>query len=291
MAKATKQEKEHTIQGGPNAGLGWLPDRPDHRDIPFSANIGILKSLPSKVDLRASCPPVYDQGQLGSCTANALGAAFQFCKMKQKSKSAFMPSRLFIYYNERVLINTVASDSGAFLRDGIKTLNKDGVCPESEWPYSDDHTSANAPFKKKPTAKCYSDALKAQVLSYQKLDNSLILQLKGCLCEGFPFVFGFSVYQSFYNIGANGMMPIPKPTENLVGGHAVMAVGFDDAKQAFIIRNSWGPAWAMNGYFYMPYSYITSTKYAKDFWTIRLVEESAAAPAQNATPAKKKSIS
>jgi len=254
----------------PAYGFGWLPDLPDQRDVLYSAPLTIIRKLPAKVDLRTKCPPVYDQGQLGSCTANALGGAFEFGQKKQKKKD-FMPSRLFIYYNERVLNNSVNSDSGAFIRDGIKTLNKQGVCPEKEWTYDDDN-SPGAKFSKKPPAKCYTDATKNQITSYQRLVNTNLFQLQSCLSEGYPFVFGFTVYQSFMNIGKDGMMPMPKTTESILGGHAVMAVGYDATKQVFIIRNSWGKSWAVKGYFYMPFSYITDANKADDFWTIRMVE-------------------
>jgi C1A family cysteine protease len=248
-----------------NYSLGWLPDLPDFRDFVYAAPMSVAVALPSHADLRTGCPPVYDQGHLGSCTANALAGAFEF-DLKKQNKPDFMPSRLFIYYNERVLINTVNSDSGAYIRDGIKTMNKDGVCPESEWPYD------IANFTHKPSQKCYKDALKSQIKSYQRLFNTLN-QLQGCLAEGFPFVFGFTVYESFMkeDVAHNGIMPMPKPTEKVMGGHAVMAVGYDDQKQVFIVRNSWGPGWGDKGYFYMPYAYITDTNRCDDFWTIRFI--------------------
>jgi len=245
--------------------FGWLPDLPDHRDLRYSAPMMILRKLPSKTDLRRKCPQVYDQGTLGSCTANALGAAFQF-EQKKQSVPDFIPSRLFIYYNERVQINTVQSDSGAFIRDGIKTMNRDGVCPESDWPYLLEK------FAVQPPAALYKKAGKHQVLSYMRLDHSSLNQLQSCLSEGFPFVFGFTVYESFRKIGMDGMMQMPSPDEARLGGHAVMAVGYDDAKKVFIIRNSWSKSWGDKGHFYMPYSYITDPDRADDFWTIRLVE-------------------
>jgi C1A family cysteine protease len=250
--------------------FGWLPDLPDARDLMYASPIAVMKALPNKIDLRPKCPPILNQGGLGSCTANALGTAFQFGQKKQKVAN-FIPSRLFIYYNERVYINTINSDSGAYIRDGIKTLNKDGACPETIWTY-DDSSTTGSKFTQKPPAACYANALKNQILSYQRLNNSLISQLKGCLAEGFPFVFGFTVYSSFRNITSNGNMPIPNfNTESVLGGHAVTCVGFDDVKQMFIIQNSWGASWGDGGYFYMPYSYITSNL-SNDFWTIRLVE-------------------
>ena len=248
-----------------NYSLGWLPDLPDSRDFMYAPPMSIAESLPTFADLRTGCPPVYDQGHLGSCTANALAGAFEF-DLKKQSKPDFMPSRLFIYYNERVLINTVNSDSGAYIRDGIKTMNKDGVCPENEWPYD------IAKFTQKPPAKCYKDALKSQIKSYRRLINTLN-QLQGCLAEGFPFVFGFTVYESFMTqeVANSGIMPMPKRSEKVMGGHAVMAVGYDDKRQVFIVRNSWGKEWGDDGYFYMPYAYITDTNRCDDFWTIRLI--------------------
>ena len=251
-------------QQNPPFKFGWLPDLPDQRDIMYAAPVTVMLSLPTAVDLRNQCPPVYDQGQLGSCTANALSGAYEFDLKKQK-KPDFMPSRLFVYYNERVLINTVNSDSGAYIRDGIKTMNLQGVCPEKDWPY--DVTK----FTVKPSAKCYAEASKCQVKSYQRLVNSLS-QLKGCIAEGFPFVFGFTVYESFQSaeVAKTGVMPMPEQGEKTIGGHAVCAVGYDDSKSAFIIRNSWNTTWGIKGYFYMPYAYITGNL-CSDFWTVRLV--------------------
>lgn len=248
----------------PNYKMGWLPDLPDQRDLLYAAPKVVMQQLPTAVDLRNQCPPVYDQGALGSCTANCLAGAFEYDLKKQK-KPDYAPSRLFIYYNERVLINTVNSDSGAYIRDGIKTMNNQGVCPEADWPYD------ISKFTKKPPANCYKKASKCEIKSYQRLVNTLD-QLKGCLAEGFPFVFGFTVYESFMTqeVAKTGIMPMPQQGEKTMGGHAIMAVGYDDSKSAFIIRNSWNTNWGIKGYFYMPYAYITGNL-CNDFWTIRLV--------------------
>src|SRR5215471_14563935 len=227
---------------------GWLPDLPDQRDFTYQAPRPMLKKLPKKVDLRNQCPPVYDQGQLGSCTANAIGAAFEFEVMKSNGSSDFMPSRLFIYYNERAMEHTIQSDSGAQIRDGIKSVNKQGVCPEKIWPYD------IGKFAKKPKSTCYSSALKHQVLSYHRVPTT-VSQMKGCLADGYPFVFGFSVYESFESeqVAKTGKLNLPKSDEKELGGHAVMAVGYDDVQQRFIVRNSWSADWGMKGYFTMPY--------------------------------------
>ena len=255
---------------------GWLPDLPDQRDLTYSAPAAILKKLAPAVDLRAQCPPVYDQGQLGSCTANAIGGAIEFELMKQKA-TVFMPSRLFIYYNERVIENTVSSDNGAQIRDGIKTVNQQGVCPEPEWPYN------TSEFAQKPHATCYQDALKHKVLSYQRVARS-VAQMEGCLSDGYPFVFGFTVYDSFESdqVAQTGILNMPAKGEKVAGGHAVLAVGYNHAQQRFIVRNSWNTTWGQKGYFTIPYAYLLNENLSDDFWTIRMVQASAAAKAKKA---------
>jgi C1A family cysteine protease len=248
---------------------GWNPDLPDHRDMQYSVvrRAALAAAVPNSVDLRAQCPPVYDQGQLGSCTANAIAGAFQFELMKQKLPS-FNPSRLFIYYNERVLEGHPKTDSGAQIRDGVKSVATQGVCDETVWPY------VISKFAAKPVKKLYTLALKNQALQYTRLNNTVINELKTCLASGSPFVFGFTVYQSFEGdvVAKTGIVPMPAKNESVVGGHAVMAVGYDDSKNAFIVRNSWGNSWGLKGYFYMPYAYITDNNLADDFWTITSVE-------------------
>lgn len=246
---------------------GWRPDLPDQRDLVYAAPHAVVKKLPAKVDLRKLCPPVYDQGELGSCTANAIGAAFEFGLMKQNKASDFTPSRLFIYYNERVMEHTVKIDNGAEIRDGIKSVNKEGVCPEKMLPY--DITK----FAVKPGTACYKEALKHQALSYQRVTRK-IEQMKGCLADGFPFVFGFTVYDSFESdaVAKTGILNMPKKKEGVAGGHAVVAVGYNDTSKRFIVRNSWGTDWGLEGYFTMPYDYLTEANLSDDFWTIRIVE-------------------
>jgi C1A family cysteine protease len=251
---------------------GWVPDLPDHRDYMFAAPMMALAALPPKVDLRSQCPKtVYDQGQLGSCTANAIAGAIEFDEIKQKAPHRFTPSRLFVYYNERDAEGTVNSDSGAMIRDGVKSVANLGYPPETEWPYSDD-SSSTGKFLVKPPQTVYSDAIKHKIKSYQAVARSLN-QMKGCLYSGFPFVYGFTVYESFesQSVANTGHVPMPGPTESVVGGHAVLAVGYDDKLSSFIVRNSWGPKWGMKGYFTMPYAYLLDADLSDDFWTIRSV--------------------
>ena len=245
---------------------GWQPDLPDQRDYRYTAPPAVMIKLPERTDLRPGCPPVYDQGQLGSCTANAIGAAFEFGLIKQNAP-AFMPSRLFIYYNERIIEQSVNSDSGAMIRDGIKSVNNQGVCSENLWPYNINK------FASKPSPSCYSQALNYQVLSYHRVTRNLN-QMKGCLADGYPFVFGFTVYESFETdkVAKSGILNMPAKKEKMVGGHAVMAAGYDDSKKRFIVRNSWGSDWGLKGYFTIPYDYLLTENLSDDFWTIRLVE-------------------
>jgi C1A family cysteine protease len=246
---------------------GWVRDLPDHRDVLYSAPLEWLQKLPAHVDLRPQCPPVYDQGQLGSCTANGIGAAIEFDQMKEKLKSVFVPSRLFIYYNERSMEGTVGTDSGAQIRDGVKSVSKEGFCDEKLWPYD------LAKFTDKPPAACFKAAKDHTATSYQRLVQNLA-QMKGCLASGYPFVFGFTVYESFESaaVAKTGQVPMPASSEQVLGGHCVMAVGYDDAQQRFIIRNSWGTTWGMKGYCTMPYPYLSQNDLSSDFWTIRLVK-------------------
>src|SRR5204862_5198890 len=146
---------------------GWIPDIPDQRDYLYAGPPAFLRALPARIDLRKQCPPVYDQGQLGSCTANAIGGAIEFDQMKEKLPQIFIPSRLFIYYNERVIEGTVNTDAGAMLRDGIKTVANQGACPEPVWPYLIDK------FKSKPSATCYKEAVKHIYVGYELIVHYL----------------------------------------------------------------------------------------------------------------------
>lgn len=241
---------------------GWVPDLPDQRDYLFSAVLRVPAVLPKSVDLRPLCSAVEDQCQLGSCTANALAGALEY--LERKDGVVFEDfSRLFIYYNERAIEHTIKSDSGAMIRDGIKTLAKQGVCSEKSWPYR------VSKFDIKPGAACYKQALKHKITSYDRILT--LYEMRACLAEGFPFVFGFTVYESFESqkVAKTGIVPMPKMGERQLGGHAVLAVGYDDSAKRFLVRNSWGEGWGLKGYFTMPYDYLADRNLSDDLWTIR----------------------
>ena len=243
-----------------NPKYGWIPDLPDKRDYLYKVIAPSVAPLPSSIDLRPKCGPVENQGELGACTAFALTGNLEFLK----NKDSF--SELFLYYNERLIRGTVGTDSGASIRDGIKTLTKLGDCLENFWPYVIEK------FTLKPDEKAYVDALDYQILNYYRLNS--LSEMKHTINSGFPFVFGFSVYESFESeeVTETGIVPLPSIDEHLLGGHAVMAVGFNEDKKHFIVRNSWGGGWGDNGYFYMPYEYLENSKLSSDLWTIRGVE-------------------
>lgn len=239
----------------------WSKDKIDERDHLFSEKIGVSKILPKKVDLRKFCSKVEDQGDLGSCTGNAIVGALEYLENKNNRVFADL-SRLFIYYNERALEGTINEDSGAEIRTGIKSIAANGVCTEAIWPYN------IRKFTTKPTLRAYKEASTRRITSYQRLIS--LTDMKSCLAKGFPFVFGFLVYSGFESdeVANTGILNIPLESEELVGGHAVLAVGYDDTTGRFIIRNSWGENWGQKGYFTMPYEYITNQNLADDFWMI-----------------------
>jgi C1A family cysteine protease len=278
-AAASRGTRPTSIPGARKiARYGWKPDLPDQRDYSFIVPASLVQSITPSLDLRPQCPPVYDQGQIGSCTANAIAAALQFDMMKQGT-GVIMPSRLFIYYNERAMEGTVGSDAGAYIRDGIKSVASQGDCPEDEWTYDATPAGSGGVFPPdakaatRPNQQCYDDAIKHKAMSYQSVDRNLT-DMKGCLFAGYPFIFGFTVYESFESpevVAGTGDVPMPKAGEKILGGHAVLAVGYDDDDQLFIGRNSWGESWGDAGYFYMPYAYLLDDNFSDDFWTVRLV--------------------
>ena len=239
----------------------WRRDPPDARDHLFAAAPG---TLPTSIDLRQYCSAIEDQGQLGSCTGNAIAGAIELIDRK-RGKNLDV-SRLFIYYQERLLEGTVNYDSGAYIRDGFKAVNKLGAPLEVYWPYIINR------FATRPSAQATADAAKRKVTAYQRCAN--FTAVKSALAAGNPVVIGFDVYESFESdaVARTGQMPYPNTaTEQLLGGHAVCLVGYKDSTQKFIARNSWGTSWGDHGYFYMPYQVIQNASMSSDFWTMSSV--------------------
>lgn len=253
---------------------GWRPQLTDHRDRELLLR---TVALAPSVDMRGLMPPVYDQGDLGSCTANMGAGMFQFCALKEAFSDHEVPSRLFIYYNERVADGDPETDGGSECRTALKVLAAQGSIPETEWPY--DITQ----FAVKPPDQCYADAKVEKALEYLAVDQNLDA-IKTTLMSGYPVGFGFTVYQSFESpaVAKTGIMPMPGLFESPVGGHAVIWAGyFDNAALPanipphnsggyLIVRNSWGLGWGLDasGYFLMPYS---ALRYCSDFWVLRTV--------------------
>jgi C1A family cysteine protease len=240
----------------------WKPDVPDFRDHKAKLT---AKRNPSKVDLRGLCSRVEDQGSLGSCTGQAIVGALEFLEIKN-SVSSIIPtdlSRLYVYYQERVVEGTINSDEGAMIRTGVKVCNKVGICAEKLWPYK------VRKFKTAPPATADADAATRKISEYLRITD--LTGVKNSLAAGYPVIFGFAVYDSFESdkVATTGMVPMPTTKEKMLGGHAVLAVGYDNKSKMLIVRNSWGPNWADDGYFYLPYGFVTSRDLSDDFWTIR----------------------
>ncbi len=267
-------------------GMGWLPDLPDFRDYtpehpevaPLVAATKVPKAdaLPTSVDLEQWCAPIEDQGQIGSCTANAAVGLVEYFERKAFGRHVDA-SRLFVYKATRNLLR-MTGDTGAFLRSAMGALVLFGAPPEEYWPYD------TSKFDEEPPAFCYAFAQSFQAVKYLRLDppgaspDETLHQVKSFLASGLPSMFGFTVYSSIRQAD-DGRIPVPVEGEKVEGGHAIVAVGYDDsatienkgngtrASGAFKIRNSWGTEWGDHGYGWLPYDYVTKG-IAEDWWTL-----------------------
>jgi C1A family cysteine protease len=233
----------------------WIPDLPDHRDFKYKKTNTVL---PSKVDLRDKCSPVKNQGKLGSCTGNSIASMIE-----EEIVEKVTVSSLFIYFQERKIEGTISSDSGASIRDGIKACYKIGACNEIYYPYDIDL------FKNLPSEIAYKDASLRKIKTFHRIDS--LKDMLNCLASGHSVVMGFSLYESFMSdtVAKTGMMPYPKSNERLLGGHAVVAVGYDLNTKMLLVKNSWGKEWGREGYFWMPFKVVQNRYMSDDFWTIR----------------------
>jgi Papain family cysteine protease/zinc-ribbon domain len=218
-------------------------------------------NLPGFVDLREWMTAVEDQGQLGSCTANAIAGAYEYLEKRTIGREGNV-SRLFIYYLERKIEGTVGQDSGANLRNGMKVLQDYGACSEDTWPYDIDA------FKREPNGEAFSEAGQHTVDEYRRVPVELHA-MKTCLAEGYPFVFGMKIFKSFEDDGHHGRVSLPSRGDEDMGSHAMLACGYSERDQVFVVRNSWGTDWGDAGYCYVPYSYLSDGEMTHDCWTVR----------------------
>ncbi|MNS15440.1 Papain family cysteine protease [compost metagenome] len=215
--------------------------------------------LPATVDNRQWCPPVYDQGQLGSCTAFAMGKGLREYMQRKNGEKQVSLSALDLYYYERVNMGKeyINQDSGANMIDGMTVLENRGAASDESWPYKISF------FKQQPPAAADASAAEWKIKKSTNLAN--LDDIKTAIADGKSVAFGFMVYRNFMRIGANGVMPMP--SGNPIGGHAVLAVGYDDAKEMLIVRNSWGAGFGDKGYFYMPYAFAKDSEQAMEWYT------------------------
>lgn len=240
-------------------GLGWRPDLPDHRD--YAALEPHVPAIPKAVDLSEFAGPVLDQGQLGSCTAHGVAGVLEWLDRKT-GKPVDMVSRLYQYYNTRAMEGTIQSDSGGTIRDAVKAAATWGECPERLWPYDIQK------FATEPPALCYRAASRDVALRYWRVRTTPFPGAQ-CMAAGFPVVFGFVVYESFMDIGADGIASMPEPGERQAGGHCVWTLGYDLGTRLVRCRNSWSSSWGDGGDFFLPIEYVANPQLASDFWTIR----------------------
>lgn len=237
----------------------WKPDLPDFRDHPFERPMGVL---PSHVDLRPICSPIEDQGNLGSCVAQAVVGALEYLDKRDDGHYRNL-SRLMLYREARKIDGVLNEDSGTSIRAGVKAAAKVGTCLERLWPYR------IAKFRDPPSKAAYGDAENHRIKEYQRLRS--LDDLRAALASGLPVAFGMTVYESFESakVEQTGVVPMPKDSEQILGGHAILAVGYDDPTRRLICRNSWGARWGMAGNFTLPYAYVDSRDLSDDYWVVR----------------------
>lgn len=245
---------------------GWKMDRPDHRDLGFIPHAAQLTHMPTHMDLKQFCSQIEDQGDLGSCTANASTSAMELL-YKKLGKAPPQLSRLFVYYATRVWVEHVpaSDDAGAMIRDVMKALATYGTCYETTWPYDINK------FSSAPTEAAKIEANNHQILRYYKMLT--VEGIESCIYQGYPVVGGFSCPENMMGDEAarTGVIKYPSLKEKLVGGHAVLFVGYDRDKQLICFQNSWGTGWGDHGFGYLPYKFFR-TGLASDYWTIRAEE-------------------
>jgi len=244
--------------------FGAKPSVPDHRDFKFQLAVE-APAPPQDVDLRAQGPLIWDQDQLGSCVSHGWLRAFNHIQRRQGER-LISPSALFLYWNGRNLEGTTSYDSGLEVRDGGKALSLWGTADRFAWPYDISR------FRDKPPASAYSNAVGRKALQYSALLD--FRYIHNALQAGHPVVMGFSVLTSFEEVGVNGLVPMPRSGDDVLGGHCVLIEGYRKADDRFIIANSWGTYWADRGYCYFPGRLMDPSlgiTFGSDFWVLEKV--------------------
>jgi hypothetical protein len=272
----------------PERFYGLLPTIPDPRDYSFRAPRQYTGQF---VDLSSGIVRIYDQEQLGGCVPNGWAAAIDYV-MNKHNKDPYGPSRLFIYYQGRVRGKyPLNQDTGLAIRDGVNVIVYDGAPPEADWQYD------ISKFAEKPPDKAYTDALSHQALKYASVDPG---QVDDAIASGYPVVDGFDVYSSFESqkVEQTGILPMPKSSEQLLGGHCTIYVstivdGADLSQYGSEVNgipgvkyrkklNSWSDTWGQNGYYWEPVEY--AQKYGSDYWIISDMEDPYVVPPQPPEP-------
>lgn len=240
----------------------WYGCRRDTKDMRDYMMLPKLMRLPASVDLRSHCPPVMDQGDLGSCTAHGITGALRY-EMIRRGAGDVALSRLQLYFDERVIEGTVASDAGAEIRDGIKSAAKKGVAHETLWPYT------ISKFRTRPPQPVYKDALAFMATAYKRVEVNATA-LKQAIASGHTPVIGLTLYESFESdaVAKTGMVPMPGKHERVVGGHCMYVVGYGQRPGFFTVRNSWGADWGDGGDCYFSEAYLGSRLLGSDYWII-----------------------
>lgn len=246
---------------------GWRRDNPDPRDCIWAAPRPVIRTLPERQDNRDLMPPVFQQLQTNSCTGQSVAGQIAGLQKLRGTGPVVIPSALFIYWNTRDIEDTELVDSGATLRNTFKAVSRWGYASEECWPFDEKKVLTQ------PSKPCYEEARPRRITTYARVAQRLD-QLQAYLAARGTISFGMAVYPYFESeeMATSGILRMPAGNDAPLGGHAVLLVGYDNARKMFLVRNSWGKEWGLDGYFWMPYSYVLDPNLAADFWTFTVLD-------------------